>query len=199
MPTAYAAGLGQLEVDDVARRNASGTWIRMPAPSPESGSAPDGAAVVEVAQGGQALGDDLVAGRRRSGSRRRRRRRRRARPRRVVQALSWRNPAHAGLLPSSSLWRCGRWARTKGSSRCRSVSGERPTEGTTLALTWPAQDTRLLPAPNRPVRQRPGRGQVPVGSDPHTADQGADPVGQPRRQRRRAAAGAGRRTTTAAP
>ena len=43
-------------------RSASGTPSRMPAPSPESGSAPVGAAVLEVAQRGDRLGDDVVAG-----------------------------------------------------------------------------------------------------------------------------------------
>ena len=40
MPTAYAplSGSGN---GATARRKASGTWVRMPAPSPESGSAPE--------------------------------------------------------------------------------------------------------------------------------------------------------------
>ena len=45
-----------------ARRNASGTCSRMPAPSPEFDLGAGGAAVVEVAQGGQRLGHDVVAG-----------------------------------------------------------------------------------------------------------------------------------------
>ena len=51
----------------------------MPAPSPESGSAPGGPAVVEVAQRRERLVDDVVARRCRRASRRRRPRRRRAR------------------------------------------------------------------------------------------------------------------------
>lgn len=39
MPTAYAPAAGSSN-PATSRRNASGTWDRMPAPSPESGSAP---------------------------------------------------------------------------------------------------------------------------------------------------------------
>ena len=43
-----------------SRSSASGIWIRQPAPSPTSGSAPDRAAMVEIDQDLQALRDDVV-------------------------------------------------------------------------------------------------------------------------------------------
>ena len=60
MPTAYAPATGSSKSDH-ARKKASGTWVRMPAPSPERVGA-GGAAVLEVAQGGQGVVDDVVAG-----------------------------------------------------------------------------------------------------------------------------------------
>ena len=46
----------------MSRNSASGTWIRIPAPSPESWLAAGGTAVLEVAQGGQRVLHDLVTG-----------------------------------------------------------------------------------------------------------------------------------------
>ena len=63
MPTPYSPSGGRLTpcLPISSRKNWSGIWIRMPAPSPASGSAPDRAAMGQVLQDQQAVLDDRVA------------------------------------------------------------------------------------------------------------------------------------------
>ena len=61
MPTAYAPLAGSSKAT-TARRNASGIWVRMPGAVAGVGLGAGGAAVVEVAQRGQRLVDDVVGG-----------------------------------------------------------------------------------------------------------------------------------------
>ncbi len=63
MPTPYWPIAGSVSpcAPHTRRRKRSGSWIRMPAPSPCSGSAPGGAAVREVLEDRQRLRDDRVA------------------------------------------------------------------------------------------------------------------------------------------
>ena len=61
MPTAYAACAGRSK-STTSRRKASGTWIRMPGAVAGVGLGARGTAVVEVAQRGERLRHDVVAG-----------------------------------------------------------------------------------------------------------------------------------------
>ena len=63
MPTPYwpIAGSVMPSLPQARRRNASGSWIRMPAPSPCSGSAPVAPRCVRFSRISQALRDDRVA------------------------------------------------------------------------------------------------------------------------------------------
>ena len=114
MPTAYApaAGSSMPSARVSLRRNASGSWISMPAPSPVSGSQPQRAAVLQVLEHLDAAAHDRVRSLRPRCSRRSRRRRRRARSR-VVQALLRRQSAVAASSrsPSRSARRRRRSAR----------------------------------------------------------------------------------------
>jgi len=62
MPTAYLPGSGNVTPVSLAhsRNSASGIWIRMPAPSPTSGSAAHRAAMVQVDKKLKPLADDLM-------------------------------------------------------------------------------------------------------------------------------------------
>ena len=103
-----------------SRRNASGTWSRMPGAVTGVDLGARGAAVVEVAERGERLDDDVVAGPRRSGWPRRRPRRRRARS-------AGRRALGGRPACSARIYRCSRRRRP---SRGRSGEG---VQGTALA------------------------------------------------------------------
>ena len=78
---AVGAGRRQLDVGDRRAKNASGSWSRIPAPSPVRGSAPSAPRCSRFVERLERALDASRGSARRPGARRRRRRRRRARTR----------------------------------------------------------------------------------------------------------------------
>ncbi len=163
VPTAYEPCGGSSKPASLvtSRRNASGTWIRMPAPSPELVSAPAAPRWSRLRRAVMRLAHDVVAGHTGQG------RDERHAARVVLVARGRRGPGAAGrradrspsALPSLGWRPRGAWCRGRHwpARRSQAIKGPR-SEAPLFQLTAPPAPRRLRAGPCRP-RSR-GRANV---------------------------------------